>query len=89
VTFLLDVNVLIALFDPLHVQHEAAHQWFETTGVKVGPPAHNENGVIRILSQSTIRILRATLSYVLAPLQDAKSVCHEFWADDISLLDAI
>lgn len=25
---LLDVNVLVALFDPDHVQHEAAHEWF-------------------------------------------------------------
>src|SRR5208283_2090850 len=25
---LLDVNVLIALFDPAHVHHEAAHRWF-------------------------------------------------------------
>src|ERR1019366_12587 len=25
---LLDVNVLVALFDPAHVHHEAAHAWF-------------------------------------------------------------
>ena len=25
---LLDVNVLIALFDETHVHHEAAHDWF-------------------------------------------------------------
>ena len=25
---LLDVNVLIALFDPDHVHHEIAHDWF-------------------------------------------------------------
>jgi uncharacterized protein len=25
---LLDVNVLVALFDPDHVHHEAAHRWF-------------------------------------------------------------
>jgi uncharacterized protein len=30
--FLLDVNVLIALIDPLHTQHEAAHRWFAGTG---------------------------------------------------------
>ena len=27
-TFLLDVNVLIALIDPAHIQHDAAHGWF-------------------------------------------------------------
>nr|WP_280954044.1 hypothetical protein [Mesorhizobium sanjuanii] len=31
-TFLLDVNVLIALIDPGHVAHDDAHQWFESTG---------------------------------------------------------
>ena len=28
-TYLLDVNVLIALIDPTHVSHDAAHHWFE------------------------------------------------------------
>ena len=31
-TFLLDVNVLIALVDPAHVQHDAAHDWFGQLG---------------------------------------------------------
>ena len=26
---LLDVNVLIALFTPTHVHHQAAHDWFD------------------------------------------------------------
>ena len=30
--YLLDVNVLIALVDPAHVQHEAAHAWFASVG---------------------------------------------------------
>ena len=25
---LLDVNVLIALFDPAHIDHDEAHRWF-------------------------------------------------------------
>jgi predicted nucleic acid-binding protein len=28
VTYLLDVNVLIALVDADHVSHQAAHEWF-------------------------------------------------------------
>lgn len=27
--YLLDVNVLLALFDPVHEHHELAHQWFK------------------------------------------------------------
>jgi len=32
VTFLLDVNVLIALIDPGHVAHDDANGWFKATG---------------------------------------------------------
>jgi len=32
--FLLDINVLIALIDPAHIQHDRAHEWFETKGKK-------------------------------------------------------
>jgi predicted nucleic acid-binding protein len=32
VTFLLDVNVLIALIDPGHVAHDDAHEWFAAIG---------------------------------------------------------
>lgn len=31
-TYLLDVNVLIALAWPQHIHHQAAHNWFKTTG---------------------------------------------------------
>jgi uncharacterized protein len=31
-TFLPDVNVLIALIDPTHTQHETAHEWFALHG---------------------------------------------------------
>ncbi len=33
-TFLLDINVLLALSDPWHIHHEAAHQWFAQKGKK-------------------------------------------------------
>lgn len=32
--FLLDVNVLIALSDPMHIHHESAHHWFAKDGRK-------------------------------------------------------
>ena len=49
--FLLDVNVLIALFDSAHINHAAAHQWFAKArirGWRSCPIA--ENGLLRILS---------------------------------------
>ena len=48
---LLDVNVLVALFDPDHVHHEAAHDWFanEGTGGWATCPV-TENGFIRVIT---------------------------------------
>jgi len=48
---LLDVNLLVALFDPDHVHHDPAHDWFVDSreqGWATCPVT--ENGVIRILS---------------------------------------
>jgi predicted nucleic acid-binding protein len=50
VTYLLDVNVLIALIDPSHVGHDAAHGWFANTGfLSWATCPITENGVIRIV----------------------------------------
>jgi uncharacterized protein len=51
VTFLLDVNVLIALIDPTHVGHDAAHNWFGGTGSASRATCLAENGVIRIVGE--------------------------------------
>ena len=34
VVYLLDINVLLALLDPLHVSHQKAHPWFARKGKK-------------------------------------------------------
>ena len=50
---LLDLNTLLALLDPLHVFHEAAHRWVEATpGLRFLTCPLVQNGVIRIASQS-------------------------------------
>ncbi len=88
--YLLDVNTLLALLDPRHVFHEAAHAWAEGT-----PDAQwltcpmVQNGVLRVASRSTYPNRLGTASAVWEVLQ---AFCadprHEFCADDISLLDA-
>ena len=30
--YLLDINVLLALLDPMHLHHEPSHQWFAENG---------------------------------------------------------
>jgi predicted nucleic acid-binding protein len=48
--YLLDVNVLIALIDPAHVQHDRAHDWFAAQGRQAWSTCPlTENGVLRIV----------------------------------------
>ena len=50
---LLDVNVLVALFDPDHIHNEAAHNWFSANrqgGWATCPIT--ENGLVRILANA-------------------------------------
>lgn len=48
---LLDVNVLVALFDPDHVHHEAAQAWFSANRLHGWATCPlTENRLVRILS---------------------------------------
>lgn len=89
-TFLLDVNVLIALIDPAHVQHDAAHDWFAAQGKKKWATCPlTENGVLRIVGHARYPNSPGTPAAVA---QVMTGLCalpgHVFWPDDISLLDA-
>lgn len=88
-TFLLDVNVLVALIDPAHVQHDAAHDWFAKHGKKAWATCPlTENGVIRIVGNARYPNSPGTPAAVA---QLMTGLCalpgHVFWPDDISLLD--
>lgn len=49
-TYLLDVNVLMALIDPVHLAHEATHTWFEQVArYDWATCTLTKNGVIRII----------------------------------------
>ena len=88
--FLLDVNVLIALVDPAHVAHDAAHEWFEQQGHKAWATCPlTENGLLRIVGGARYPNSPGTPAAV-APLLAALRALpgHVFWPDDISLLDA-
>jgi toxin-antitoxin system PIN domain toxin len=75
---LLDVNVLIALLDADHSLHTRATAWFDDNARSGGascPPT--QNGCIRVMSHPVVERLREATAQTL----------HEFWADDLSLLD--
>jgi toxin-antitoxin system PIN domain toxin len=89
VTFLLDVNVLIALIDPAHVGHEAAHRWFETEGNGDWATCPmTENGVIRIVGHPKYPNTPGSPAQVSAIVAQLRGLAgHAFWPDDISLVD--
>jgi uncharacterized protein len=86
---LLDVNVLVALFDPDHVHHEAAHGWFgaQRAGGWATCPL-TENGLIRILSNPVYSTAPERPGNVAERLRTFRaSGHHAFWPDDASLCD--
>ena len=86
---LLDVNVLVALFDPGHVHHERAHRWLAAHGRQPWATCPiTVNGCIRVLSHPGYPMVRATPADVISHLRTfCEKSSHEFWSDDISLLD--
>jgi toxin-antitoxin system PIN domain toxin len=88
-TFLLDVNVLIALIDPAHIQHDRAHEWFAAGGRQAWATCPlTENGVLRILSNARYPNSPGVPAVIAPVIQGLRSLAgHAFWPDDISLLD--
>lgn len=86
---LLDVNVLIALFDPAHLNHEAAHAWFgkhRRSGWATCPLT--VNGCVRVLSNPAYKNITATVDQVVEHLRTLCSAPdHHFWPDSVSILD--
>ena len=86
---LLDVNVLIALLDSDHASHDSAISWFSKHAREGWASCPiTQNGCIRIMS---------SLGYpnplpVQAVIEHLAEACrqniHEFWPDEISLLDS-
>jgi uncharacterized protein len=89
-TFLLDVNVLIALVDPAHVQHDTAHEWFAQIGHKRWATCPlTENGLLRIVGHARYPNSPGTPAAVAPLMATLRTLAgHVFWPDDISLLDA-
>lgn len=86
---LLDVNLLVALFDPDHVHHDTAHDWFADSrrgGWATCPLT--ENGVVRILSNLRYSPAAEAPPRIVERLRGfCESGHHAFWADDVSLRD--
>jgi toxin-antitoxin system PIN domain toxin len=86
---LLDVNVLIALLDDAHVFSRRANEWLDAGPRRIATCPIVENGVIRIMSAPAYSLThRASPEQIAHGLRSlTEALDHEFWADDVSLLD--
>ncbi len=87
--FLLDVNVLIALIDPVHVQHDRAHEWFAAEGRDAWATCPlTENGVLRIVGHPRYPSSPGTPAAVAELMTGLLALGgHEFWQDDVTLFE--
>lgn len=85
---LLDVNVLIALLDADHTLHDVARRWFRADAAAGWASCPlTQNGCVRIMSTPGYPNPLPTTE-VMARLREAVSHArHEFWPDEVSLLD--
>jgi toxin-antitoxin system PIN domain toxin len=86
---LLDVNLLVALFDPDHVHHDLAHEWFaDHRADGWATCAVTENGFARIVSNPQFH--QSALRPAVA-IEQLRKFCasghHHFWAHGVSLRD--
>ncbi|MBB3236537.1 putative nucleic acid-binding protein [Phyllobacterium endophyticum] len=86
--FLLDVNVLIALFDPAHIHHNSARNWFAEIGQTAWATCPvTENGVVSHYRRPALSKLPGSPAAIASSLAIFMSRSrHEFWRDSISLM---
>jgi uncharacterized protein len=86
---LLDVNVLLALFDPEHKHHDEAQSWWNAQQEQGWASCPlTQNGFIRVISNPAYE-RPLPLSGAVALMQaQAGRPGHVFWPDDISFADA-
>lgn len=85
---LLDVNVLIALLDQDHTLHVRARRWFEANAPSGWASCPlTQNGCVRVMANPAYPNA-LPVTRIVARLREAVADAHhEFWPDDVSLLD--
>ncbi|GAA5035791.1 TA system VapC family ribonuclease toxin [Microbacterium fluvii] len=87
--YLLDVNAVIALIDPLHVHHDRAHRWFAARDVGVWHTCPIvQNGVVRVVSHPKYPNTQPAPVVIASLSSLAARDDHVFLPDSVSLLDA-
>jgi uncharacterized protein len=88
-TYLLDVNVLIALMDPYHIRNGAALSWFSAVGKHAWATCPmTENAILRIVGHPSYPNWFGNPPVVAELFSTFLNLPgHTFWPDDVSLLD--
>ena len=85
---LYDVNVLIAMFDDEHAQHDTAMQWHsEHAASGWASCPMTQNGLIRIMSQPAYTRPLTTRQVTERLYEATLDNNHHFLPDDVSLAD--
>ena len=89
--YLLDVNVLLALCDPMHIHHKETHSWFAAKGRNGWATCPlTENGFVRVASHTNYPNRPGD---VFAVIEILRQLCetpnHNFWSDEITILDIL
>jgi hypothetical protein len=86
---LLDINVLIALFDPDHVSHQTAITWFSRHAKEGWASCPlTQNGCVRIMSSPSYPSPKPVQTLVRRLAEACEERIHQFWPDEQSLLDS-
>ena len=90
-TYLLDINLLLALTDPMHVHHEPAHRWFtEKAQQSWATCPLTQNGFVRIASHPSYPNRPGDVAAVLSILhQLCEATGHHFWPEDLSIIEIL
>lgn len=85
---LLDINVLLALLDSDHVDHQRARSWLENE-IRYGwaSCAITENGFVRILSQPSYPSPVSPSQAIDLLAAATATEHHAFWTCSLSILD--
>jgi toxin-antitoxin system PIN domain toxin len=85
---LLDVNLLVALFDPDHIHHTLAHDWFaDHRSAGWATCATTENGFVRVLANPHYGAGTRAADLITRLRRFCSSGGHIFWRDAVSIRD--
>lgn len=87
-TYLLDVNVLIALAWPQHVHHDRAHRWFDRVEQPWATTPVTEAGFVRLTINPNVVGERIPASQAIAALEVIRQIpLHVFIPDEATFAE--